>query len=892
MVGFQEDHKQFLSFLWFEDPSAELPEIVEYRFARLVFGLRPSPAILGTVILHHLKLYEQSKPEMTELLKNSLYVDDLITGEQTEDAALAVYKTTKKIMSEGGFNLRKWKTNDRQLQVKIDNCESVCVNPNEDHESHAKINTNPSTTATGCDNKAVKILGMKWNTNTDELCFDLGDLCDYAKSLPLKKRSVLKVSAKIFDPMGFLTPFTVRTKMFFQELCSEKTDWDDELQGEMLARWRSILGELEYLQANSIPRCYFTSNPISVQLHGFSDASEKAYAAVVYMRSCYDNGTVDVKLVASKSRVAPLSKQSIPRLELSGALILARLATELSSLGIEFANYWTDPMTTLCWIKNNRKWKQYVESRVNEIRRLTAKESWRHCPGVSNPADLPSRGLKSQELNDKHMWWKGPDFLYSPETEWPGQITSDDSTHEEVLRETVKKEPAITHALVANEISSAQNKGMHQIIDIARYSSWSKLLRVTAYVNRFIKNLRATVTGGEPRDLTTKNDELTAAELKPAETSWIKAVQASAFEKELSHLKHGKETSVPARVQQFGLFLENGVIRCRGRINKSTLEKNCKNPLLLPSNHHLVVLIIRHVHQLAKHGGINATLTAVREQYLILRGRQAVKKAIRKCVICKKIQGRPYGPQPMPDLPDSRVSDDPPFSHIGLDFAGPLYIQEGCEDDKSQDNDKAYVLLLTCAATRALHLELTLGLSVQDFLLAFRRFAARRGLPTTICSDNAKTFRSSSKEVRRITRSPEVWRYLADNQITWNFIIEKAPWWGGYWERLVQSVKTPLKKVIGRSTLNFDQLRTLLVEIEGVINARPITYVYDDEESVSYPLTSSDLIYGRRINSTPNGSHYEIHSTGVCKIPTCQLTNSPTLPYFRFPSGYDYRSET
>ena len=102
---------------------------------------------------------------------------------------------------------------------------------------------------------------------------------------------------------------------------------------------------------------------------------------------------------------------------------------------------------------------------------------------------------------------------------------------------------------------------------------------------------------------------------------------------------------------------------------------------------------------------------------------------------------------------------------------------------------------------------------------------------------------------------------MADNQITWNFIIEKAPWWGGYWERLVQSVKTPLKKVIGRSTLNFDQLRTLLAEIEGVINARPITYVYDDEESVSYPLTPSDLIYGRRINSTPNGSHYEIHST-------------------------------
>ncbi|XP_067030573.1 uncharacterized protein [Acropora muricata] len=155
---------------------------------------------------------------------------------------------------------------------------------------------------------------------------------------------------------------------------------------------------------------------------------------------------------------------------------------------------------------------------------------------------------------------------------------------------------------------------------------------------------------------------------------------------------------------------------------------------------------------------------------------------------------------------------------------------------------------------------MTKGLGVQAFLLGFRRFATRRGLPATLNSDNAKTFKSSSKEIRKITRAEEVWCFLTNKRLNWNFIIEKAPWWGGYWERLVQSIKRPLKKILGRSTLTFDELRAILVEIEAVINSRPITYVCDDEDSISYPLTPSDLIYGRRITSTPNASHQEIIS--------------------------------
>ena len=175
--------------------------------------------------------------------------------------------------------------------------------------------------------------------------------------------------------------------------------------------------------------------------------------------------------------------------------------------------------------------------------------------------------------------------------------------------------------------------------------------------------------------------------------------------------------------------------------------------------------------------------------------------------------------------------------------------------------EKVYICLFTCAATRGIHLELTKGLDVDSFLLTLQRFSAQRGLPATLVSDNAKTFRAASKEVRKIARSEEVLHHLTENRISWKFIVEKAPWWGGFWERMVQSVKRSLWKAIGSANLSFEELRTLLIEVESVINARPLTYVQDDSEGVNYALTPSHLMYGRKIVNFPNSSHYEIEST-------------------------------
>ena len=290
--------------------------------------------------------------------------------------------------------------------------------------------------------------------------------------------------------------------------------------------------------------------------------------------------------------------------------------------------------------------------------------------------------------------------------------------------------------------------------------------------------------------------------------------------------------------------MDDQKIRCKGRISNSSLQISTKSPILLPAKHAFVNLLVKRIHDRVKHSGINATLTAVRERFWILRGRETVRRIFRHCVVCRRYDAVPCKPSKFAELPSNRVSDDLPFSHIGLDFAGPLHVKDQLArtENSSRNTTKVYICLFTCASTRAVHLELTRGLTAQDFLLAFRRFASRRGLPAKIQSDNAKTFQSSSKEIRNITRSPEVSSYLGNNQISWNFIVERAPWWGAYWELLVRILEAPLHKVIGRTTLSYDELNTSLTEVEGVINARPLTYVYDDRESISYPLTPSDLI--------------------------------------------------
>lgn len=249
-----------------------------------------------------------------------------------------------------------------------------------------------------------------------------------------------------------------------------------------------------------------------------------------------------------------------------------------------------------------------------------------------------------------------------------------------------------------------------------------------------------------------RNEQLCADEINHAETYWIRTILANSFSSEIQFLRNGNQ-SKPRQVEQFTLFLdEKQMLRCRGRIN-SSLPQTSKNPILLPSSHPYVDLLIRHTHERVKHSAVTNTLTTLRECFWILKGRQAVKRVLKRCVTCRKLEGLPYSSYSSPDLPSVRVSDDPSFTHTGLNFAGPLYTRPDRNQEK--ENAKCYVCLFTCASSRAVHLELLRSLTVESFLLAFRRFASRRGLPATL-TDNDKNIQGivqRSSKNRSIERS-------------------------------------------------------------------------------------------------------------------------------------------
>ena len=235
-------------------------------------------------------------------------------------------------------------------------------------------------------------------------------------------------------------------------------------------------------------------------------------------------------------------------------------------------------------------------------------------------------------------------------------------------------------------------------------------------------------------------------------------------------------------------------------------------------------------------------MTALRQSYWIPAARQYIKSILHKCVACRKVSGKPYSAPPLPQI---RTQDVHPFTFTGVDFTGALYVRH------EKQEVKVYVCLFTCATTRAVHLEIVQDLTAQTFLMAFRKFAARRSLPSIMISDNGSTYLSAAEELHILMQLPEVKKELGKKGVTWRFIPKRAPWYGGFWERLIGLTKTAIKKVLGRRHISLSMLETIIVEIEAILNDRPLTFV-SSEFGDPEPLTPSHLLHGRRITCLPH----------------------------------------
>lgn len=402
MVSIQEGDRDFLRFLWVDDPFSEQPQLVTYRFTRVVFGVTCSPFLLNATLRTHVTHYKHEDPKFADLMLRSLYVDDLTTSVRDVETGYQLYVNAKECMSKGGFNLRKWLSNSKELMDRINEEESInksslpsnnetqCI---EDDETYNRLTVGGLDER---DNKTEqKVLGINWNYVNDELVFKFQTHVENAELHEPTRRNVLKVIAGLYDPMGLISPIIIQMKILLQEICKEDYPWDTPLSTELKTRWFKLIADLKSTSEVKLPRCVnLNKGECQFQLAGFCDASTLAYAAVVYLIIKSENN-VQVQLLASKTRVAPLKKQTVPRLELLGALILARLINKVSqainqSIAVSRIRCWTDSMNVLYWIIGRKEWKQFINTRVTEIRQLLPTDVWSHVPGPENPADVPA----------------------------------------------------------------------------------------------------------------------------------------------------------------------------------------------------------------------------------------------------------------------------------------------------------------------------------------------------------------------------------------------------------------------------------------------------------------------------------------------------------------------
>ena len=494
---------------------------------------------------------------------------------------------------------------------------------------------------------------------------------------------------------------------------------------------------------------------------------------------------------------------------------------------------YTDSKVTLFWILGiSKEWKQFVQNRVTEIRKCISPDHWKHCVGKDNPADLPSRGVALPDLAVSRLWGEGPEWLNDDISE----IHFEDLT----IPEECVSELKITES--CNLLVTEERKGLSEIIDCKQYSSVNRLLRVTAYILRIAKYAKQNTDDSNEKANTSTT--LSGSEISRAETLWIKEAQ-----KELTSSKNFETWK-----RQFGLFIDTeGLQRCGGRLSNAEIAYAMKHPILLPKDHYFTKLVILRAHERVLHNGVKETLTELRSMFWIIRGRSVVKLIIRQCTVCLRYEGKPYNIVTPPPLPEFRVREQPPFTYTGVDFAGPLHVKEGSDNRTS----KVWICLYTCCVVRVVHLDIVPNLTTSAFLRSFKRFTARRGLPRRLISDNGKTFVAAAELIKATTIDEEVQGYLAGVGVEWQFNLERAPWWGGFFERMVKSAKRCLRKIVGRAKLNYDELLTAVTEVESIINSRTLSYI--SSEDLEEPITPSHFLTGRRLLRFPNRLCHQQH---------------------------------
>ena len=817
MVQVCEEDRTNIRILWRWTKDETLQE---YCLNTVTYGTK-SASYLATKCVQELLLSHQNEfPATVEKAIKGIYVDDVLTGADTIEKAKELRMQLSNIFASGGFHLRKWASNCPEALEGV---------PDEDREMKLPIELNEPNT--------IKALGIHWQPCSDKFLFS----AQTPKILQPTKRSILSNIASLFDPLGLLAPIIIQAKLLMQRLWELKVDWDSIPPGELTNIWFDFVQSLAVLNSFQVPRRVISVNRICrMFLHGYSDASERAMGACVYIRALDDEGNCSSHLLCAKSKVAPIGNKraTLPRLELCAAVILSRLIDNVTkAINQPFfeVRAWVDSSVLLAWLNGGAsRWKTFVANRVAEITTHLPAINWSYIPSKQNPADLISRGASAEEIQNNNLWWTGPVWNIAGEhhpTVSP-VLTSSDQHH------ITREQRATTLTLVSHYENSLLDEMMARY-----YPDLNMLLRVTARILRFRRR--------DPLS----TSRLLPIELDRAQVVFIRHVQQQQFREEFDCLKRQGEVSVNSSLHQLKPFLDDaGVIRVGGRLQQSGLSYDVKHPILMPRNSILTSYLLNHDHISHHHCGPQLLLAISRRRYWIVRGASAARKVYRQCVTCVRAKPAPTHQQ-MGQLPSDRIQPNPPFSISGVDYAGPISIIG--RRMRGAKPSKGYIALFVCFSTKAVHMEVVSELTTAAFLAAFTRFSSRYGLPGKLYSDNATTFRSASKQLRELydhlnstTRKDQVTDFMTDKGVEWSFIPARSPHHGGLWESAIKVAKQHLAKITTSYIFTFEELSTLVAQVAATMNSRPITPISDSPMDPQ-PLTPAHLLIGRALTTVP-----------------------------------------
>lgn len=832
----REDHRNFLRFLWHQNNDMDQP-IVEYRMTVHVFGNSPSPAV-ATYGLRRAS-EDRDKQDITtqHLVERHFYVDDCLASFQSSTDAIVVMQNAQDTMASSNLRLHKIASNDVDVMKAFH--KNDLAKGLKDLDLGADIPP------------MQRSLGISWDIATDKFTFQVS-----TAEKPYTRRGVLSVVNSLFDPLGFAAPVSIKGRALLRELSTDICQWDDPLPEKLLQEWSAWKESLKLLEEVRIPRMY-----TSISFNGaekrelciFCDASTKAIAAVAYVKLTDSEGNNELGFMFGKAKLAPQQEITIPRLELCAAVLAVEIAdiiTEEIDVPFHSTRFFTDSRVVLGYIQNeSRRFYVYVCNRVQRIRKSSNPEQWNYVPTELNPADIASRSIPASALSSS-TWLKGPDYLLraTPEvTKHTFELVNPESDPE--IRPTVT---SLSTNVVASFLETRR---------FASFSTWGSLLRAIA---RLIHIARCYRNSTPPKGC---HGWHICKSLSPEDYSKAKSVVLSGLQHEVypdifTCLQAQKDIPKQSLLRKLSPFKDNAdCLRVGGRLSQASMESDEAHPIIIPGNHHLTTLLIRHYHQQVQHQGRHFTEGAMRSAgFWIVGGKRSISSVIHHCVICRKLRWNTET-QKMSDLPIDRVTVCPPFTYVGVDVFGPWTISSR-RTRGGLASSKRWAVIFTCLGIRAIHVEVIETMESSSFINALRRFISIRGPVKQLRSDCGTNFLGACKELGITSKhcgNQEIQDFLSKNECTWIFNPPHSSHMGGSWERMIGIVKRILDSMLTVNSvrlLTHEVLVTLLAEVTAIVNSRPLLPVSSDPDCPLLLTPATLLTQKTGLPPTPPG-HFD-----------------------------------